>query len=123
MRSVMQDGQDYGVIPGTDKPTLYKPGAEKLCVTFRLAAGAPMVEQVPEFDPRVIRYRVQVPVLNADGSVLAFGGVVLGVHLRAERKRAARRFIVERLRSVMEQREQDQPRRIVARTEHDQEAA
>ena len=56
-------------------------------------------------------------------ALLAFGGAVLGVHLRAERKRAARRFIVERLRSVMEQREQDQPRRIVARTEHDQEAA
>lgn len=27
---------DYGVIPGTDKPTLYKPGAEKLGVLFQL---------------------------------------------------------------------------------------
>lgn len=27
---------DYGVIPGTDKPTLYKPGAEKLSVLFQL---------------------------------------------------------------------------------------
>ena len=73
MRSVMQEGQDYGKIPGTEKPTLFKPGAEKLCVTFRLAAGAPIVESVPEFDPRVVRYRVQVPILNADGSVLAVG--------------------------------------------------
>jgi len=27
---------DYGVIPGTDKPTLYKPGSEKLGVLFQL---------------------------------------------------------------------------------------
>ena len=36
MKRVMQDGVHYGVIPGTDKPTLYKPGAEKLCLLFRL---------------------------------------------------------------------------------------
>lgn len=39
MKEVMQEGQHFGVIPGTDKPTLYKPGAEKLAVVFRLAPG------------------------------------------------------------------------------------
>lgn len=39
MGAVMQDGQHYGKIPGCgDKPALLKPGAEKLCMTFRLAA-------------------------------------------------------------------------------------
>lgn len=37
MKNVMQEGQHYGVIPGTDKPTLLQPGAEKLAFTFRLA--------------------------------------------------------------------------------------
>ena len=37
MGAVMQEDQHYGVIPGTNKPTLYKPGAEKLAMTFRLA--------------------------------------------------------------------------------------
>jgi hypothetical protein len=37
MQAVMQEGQHYGTIPGTDKPTLLKPGAEKLTMTFRLA--------------------------------------------------------------------------------------
>lgn len=37
MRAVMQEGYHYGVIPGTEKPTLLKPGAEKLITTFRLA--------------------------------------------------------------------------------------
>lgn len=36
MRRAMQDGHHYGVIPGTPKPTLLKPGAELLCVMFRL---------------------------------------------------------------------------------------
>lgn len=37
MREVMKDNVHYGVIPGTKKPTLYKSGAEVLCVTFRVA--------------------------------------------------------------------------------------
>ena len=37
LQAVMQEGHHYGVIPGTTKPTLLKPGAEKLAVTFRLA--------------------------------------------------------------------------------------
>lgn len=39
MREVMVDGEHYGTIPGTnkDKKSLLKPGAEKLCLTFRFA--------------------------------------------------------------------------------------
>lgn len=37
MRRAMRDGVHYGRIPGVDKPTLLKPGAEKLLVLFRLA--------------------------------------------------------------------------------------
>jgi predicted RNA-binding Zn-ribbon protein involved in translation (DUF1610 family) len=38
MESVMQVGEHYGTIPGCGpKPTLLKPGAEKLSTTFRLA--------------------------------------------------------------------------------------
>lgn len=36
MKTVMKEGEHYGVIPGTKKPTLYKSGAEKLNMTFRL---------------------------------------------------------------------------------------
>jgi hypothetical protein len=34
VRELMVEGTDYGTIPGTDKPTLYKPGAEKLNTLF-----------------------------------------------------------------------------------------
>jgi len=41
--AVMVENVDYGTIPGTPKPTLYKAGAEKLCMAFMLA---PMCETV-----------------------------------------------------------------------------
>ena len=44
MRSVMVKGEDYGIIPGCEKPSLWKPGAEKLCVAFRLAPNFDSVE-------------------------------------------------------------------------------
>lgn len=37
MSSVMKQGEHYGTIPGTTKPTLMKPGAEKLNLLFRLS--------------------------------------------------------------------------------------
>lgn len=35
MKAVMKPDEHYGVIPGTKKPSLWKPGAEKLCLMFR----------------------------------------------------------------------------------------
>lgn len=38
MSRVMHDGEHFGKVPGCgDKPTLLKPGAEKLAMTFRFA--------------------------------------------------------------------------------------
>lgn len=38
MRAAMKKDEHYGVIPGCVKPSLLKPGAEKLCLMFRLGA-------------------------------------------------------------------------------------
>ena len=72
MRDVMKKGIDYDTIPGTKKPTLLKPGAEKLCVTFRLAAGDPTIEELPAFSG-AIRYRLHVPISASSGIVVAVG--------------------------------------------------
>ncbi len=71
MANVLEEGKDYGKIPGTDKPTLFKPGAEKLCLTFALGAVQPTVEDLSTTD--AVRYRVAVPIEAADGRVLAVG--------------------------------------------------
>lgn len=39
MQKALKDGQHYGVIPGTKKPTLLKPGAEKINLLFRIGTG------------------------------------------------------------------------------------
>ena len=46
--AVMKEGEHYGVIPGTQKPTLYKPGAEKLCLLFRMAPEYKVSEHFTE---------------------------------------------------------------------------
>lgn len=56
LRQVMKDDVHYGVIPGTDKPTLYKPGAEIILSMFRIAVD-PNVEDLSTEEH--IRYRVQ----------------------------------------------------------------
>lgn len=39
MQAVMKKDTHYGVIPGCQKPSLYKPGAEVLAATFRIAVS------------------------------------------------------------------------------------
>jgi hypothetical protein len=56
MRAVMKEGLHYGKIPGAgDKPTLFKAGAEVLCMVFRIADSY-QVEDLSTAD--CIRYRV-----------------------------------------------------------------
>lgn len=51
MKEVMRENTHYGTIPGTPKPSLWKPGAEVLCLTFRLA---PLLEsRVVHDDPEI----------------------------------------------------------------------
>src|ERR687883_2127730 len=49
VRTVMREGVDYGVIPGTDKPTLLKPGAEKLCTLFGLSSRFHLIRSVEDW--------------------------------------------------------------------------
>ena len=44
-REIMKEGKDYGTIPGSDKPCLMKPGAEKLSTFFGLTSKPVIVEK------------------------------------------------------------------------------
>ena len=46
MAAVMQKDVHYGIIPGTQKPTFYKPGSEKILSTFRIAAHPKEIEDL-----------------------------------------------------------------------------
>ncbi len=56
MSAAMKEGEHYGRIPGCgDKPTLLKPGAEKLCLLFRLAPAYDVDERQLERGHRECR--------------------------------------------------------------------
>lgn len=73
MKKVMKEGEHYGKIPGCgDKPTLLKPGAEKLCVTFRLAPDYEEVSVTEEKD--FISYRIKCKLIHqTTGKLIATG--------------------------------------------------
>lgn len=50
-RSVMQEGTDYGKVPGTSKPTLFKAGAELLARWLNLATEFTIASKVENIDP------------------------------------------------------------------------
>lgn len=45
VKTIMHAGTDYGAIPGTPKPTLLKPGAEKLCTFFGLTKEEQIIDK------------------------------------------------------------------------------
>lgn len=76
MQSVMQNNQHYGTVPGCgNKPTLLKPGAEKLALTFKLR---PVMENerdivITELQNGHRDYNVYCHILNSQGVELATG--------------------------------------------------
>jgi len=73
LKGVMTEGQHYGKIPGAgDKPTLLKPGAEKIMSTFQLWPD-PEVEDLSFND--VIRYRVKIKLINKVSGITEGAGV------------------------------------------------
>jgi hypothetical protein len=49
----LQGGRDFGVIPGTDKPSLLKPGAERILGAFGCAVEAEILEKEVDHDREV----------------------------------------------------------------------
>lgn len=75
MRRAMSDGEHYGVIPGTGKPSLLKPGAEKLCLLFRLAPTYEVTRR-PSEDGHV-EYEVLCELRHIESEKLIASGVGL----------------------------------------------
>lgn len=71
MNHIMKKDTHYGTIPGCgNKPTLLKPGAEKIMMTFKLSCD-PQVEELSTDDE--IRYRVTTRLTSRDGTFVGAG--------------------------------------------------
>lgn len=89
MKSVMQDGVHFGIIPGCPKPSLYKAGAEKLAATFQMAIES-SVEDLSSHDEK--RYRVTCTAYSAAGVKL---GSAIGECSSSEEKYKWRRPVCD----------------------------
>ena len=59
VRSQMKSGHDYGVIPGTQKPTLLKPGAEKIAKLLGLADVYEIMDRQEDWERGFFRYLIK----------------------------------------------------------------
>ena len=57
VKGLMVEDRDFGTIPGTAKPTLYKPGAEKLTTFFGLSKEFEIVNEIEDWDRPLFYYR------------------------------------------------------------------
>lgn len=65
VRNHMVENEDYGIIPGGGtKPTLLKPGAEKLIAVFGLSPYVEVTSREENWDDGFVAYEVKVSLFN-----------------------------------------------------------
>lgn len=76
IRSVMVPGEDYGKIRGSKKPTLHKPGAEKLCEVYGLAPTFEVTNRIERWEePGFFHYEVRCRLVHRRTGVLVAEGL------------------------------------------------
>lgn len=73
---ILNEGVDYGIVPGTIKPTLLKPGAERLCAALGLDPRFELQNCIENFDAAapMFHYRYMCRLIHIEsGAELATG--------------------------------------------------
>lgn len=69
------EGEDFGTIPGTPKPTLYKPGADKLCDIYALADTYRITNRVEDWTRNLFDYEIECTLSSKRTGAIASTGV------------------------------------------------
>lgn len=64
VRSMMVAGVDYGMIPKSDKPSLFKSGGEKLCDIFGFSKQVEVINRLEDWEKRIFHYEIKVTLMN-----------------------------------------------------------
>ena len=75
VRNALTEGHDYGTIPGTPKPTLLKPGAEKMAKLLGLADHYEIMHSVEDWDRPLFRYLVKCQLVSIKTGVIISEGL------------------------------------------------
>lgn len=76
-KSILRDGVDFGKVPGTDKDTLFKPGAERLCTAFGLNPQFETIEKIERWDAEqpLFFYRVLCRLIHIESGMEIATGI------------------------------------------------
>ena len=93
LKNILVDNHDYGKIPGCgDKPTLLKPGAEKILMALGITSSYELIEHTETFEGKgFFAYTVKC-ILFKNGSKITEG---LG-HANSKEKKWALEFVYEK---------------------------
>ncbi|SMB97829.1 hypothetical protein SAMN00808754_1971 [Thermanaeromonas toyohensis ToBE] len=73
VKSTLREGHDYGVIPGTgSKPTLLKPGAEKILMLLGLTSEYELIEKITDYEKGFFAFTVKC-VIYRNGQKITEG--------------------------------------------------
>lgn len=75
VHAVMVKGEDYGIIPGTQKPSLLKPGAEKLCEMYGLTPTFEVIDAQKDWEDGFVYYEVKCSLIAKRSGLVAAEGV------------------------------------------------
>lgn len=75
VRHHMVEGEDYGIMPGGSKPTLFKPGAEKLNAVYGLSPIVEVTNRMENWDDGFVAYEVKVTLLNKRSGQIEAEGI------------------------------------------------
>jgi hypothetical protein len=71
VKSILKEELDFGVIPGCQKPSLYKPGAEKLRFVYGLGVEFEPIEHTVDLKTPFIDYTYRCIIKSKNGQVLS----------------------------------------------------
>ena len=66
IQKAVKPGHDIGIIPGTNKPTLLKPGAEKIVMMMGLSSRYEIMDKVEDYDKGFFSYNVKCVLSRND---------------------------------------------------------
>lgn len=85
-QDVLKDKVDYGVIPGTDKPTLLLPGMEKLMRALNAVPRYSLERAIVDYDKPLFHYEYRCELVDAETGVRIPGGEAIGICTSYESK-------------------------------------
>lgn len=66
VQNTLKKDHDFGVIPGTNKPTLLKPGAEKIQMLFGVTSEYEVTERIQDYDKGFFAFTVCCKIYKND---------------------------------------------------------